>query len=586
MKFRVLAILKEYNRNIGLRVMDANETIYNYTFNKIGKLLDEGHSIKNIRKHENKLVWDSRIFDRYPIINLDEDRVWQTGLKIVIGKYEESNNTYYITINAVGDKTILEKDELIEYAKKNLTSNCEVVDRNGGSVLTFSEDIEDLPGVVFSFEKYTGHVKAVVLDRNIYELEIPDIINGTDIDGIYNIEISTKVIGHNIRHLILPESLSRAECKSSDAIKNIQSMSIKGEVKSVDLTAFEGLKKLRIDKVSNVEGRIRLPKSLEEIEFGVKPKVYKAGMFKGCSNLNVDRLLYEGLVAIEDVAFSEMGQLVEVKLPKSLRILSETSFFGCKNIERVYINNNILNIDRMSNRPIHNRYEGGALLLDSEKARLFCSYEFPISKLKGVVAPHVKIVRDKPKIDLEELRIKGYKALVVGASIRLLEPAQNIEEMIWFIKLAQDKVFNEQLHRALEDAVYNRVMVSTIENNGMYMDILTRDIAYGDGYAADLIHTENYSVILFETNVVVLISSRRKLEGYVSRQIKERIESSIVVHGAGDVGARKKLGQGVALIIPFRAFMINSNEITDISEKNGAVLINTINQGVVSVEIK
>lgn len=329
--------------------------------------------------------------------------------------------------NYRGQLAVMGSRKLILYGKRYMIANCKIVNRDGvGYVASIQGELDSIPKIEWIYDKDTGgHILRQLFSHT------NTLVIGEGINCLHKLEVVPREAAYKVLYAGIGKSLKYVNISElGSKLPNIKVLYIERLYGHIDMDSFKNIESIKIGQM-DLGYNIKFRGCVRNIKFEHRPEVYTSSMFRGCYNLDMSKLFYEGLVRIDDYAFSNNQQLVDISLPKSLKTLHTTAFDGCKNIRALRINNNDLDI---INHNIGWGMKGDLKLLleDSPNAKVHCSYEFPKSILDEYVAPHVRIVRDRPRASLDNIRNREIKGEVLGIKIKHYDTVSNVKEVVGF----------------------------------------------------------------------------------------------------------------------------------------------------------
>lgn len=553
-----VATLRVSEEDVGVRLINRNSgEIHDLIDDQIKRVLYNEGNIDNIELHSKELKWIKGNRERYPIVHKDTDEVDNRNSVVVLGRHTRVGSNVYFIANYEGRVVTINENDLIEYGKKYIVANCKVVNRGSIEyIASIQGDIKEIPQIEYGYDKSKRVLAVKINYGTINKLCVPN-----QIKFLYGIEVIPKQKAYDINYLVMPKE--RVFIKYDDIankLPNITSIEYDGQEGLNFYSKFSKLEYLKIRKVSGKywEDGVRIP--IKKIDFMEKPVVHGINAFKDCYNLGVSNLFEEGLLVIRREAFSNLEQLVNVTLPRSLRSLDATAFSGCKNIESLKISNNTLNI-------VSEYSEERELLKDSPNARLYCSNEFPKSILKRHVAPHVDIIRDKPKEVSKDIERKKVKGAVLGVEIKQNDLVDSMRGLVGFLSLVGESLFRKKIEEAIKYLTIGGLTTVIIDHDYMFLKVYFEDLDTGSGLSVELKHTESYSMVmsLQFMNIYLTSADKLRVEGL------EDISSGI----AGGVGSIGRLVNNTEFVLvpPHRHIRINRSNIEGIIEIEDRLII-------------
>ncbi len=461
---------------VGARVLNLeSRDMSDLSIEQLIYALKKDVKIRNLSLNSSgdKIDWIQGVSDRYPCICSETSQIIDNENSIIVlGKMKDKD--LYIVANYLGNVANIESSRLIEYGTHNTLANCKIVTKKGNKyVASIAGEINEIDmEPEFDYNGYDGVLTVRLPDFNLTKLEIPKMIKGYSVRTLNEFYVVPRSRADKIKHLIMPESLDiYHEGGIFEWIKNITTLEIKGRIgRGYGCEDNKGLSKLRkviINSTNSTYNMFKGLKNLREIEIKNKPNKWGREAFSGCISIDINDVLHEGLQEIDFKAFNGCTQIQEVNLPESLNILDNTAFHGCTNIKVLRINSNKLQLQGGFNG------KNRELLRDSLNAEIHCPYEFPISMLRDNVAKHVKIVRDEPKFELDELKRREVKANLIGLSINPLDIANNKETVLGFMRIIDRDSWREKIIECIKDDIKNGSWNEhIIEYKGIYVKIM------------------------------------------------------------------------------------------------------------------
>ena len=191
---------------------------------------------------------------------------------------------------------------------------------------------------------YCENLKNIIIPSSVENIGSYAFENCTHLTDI-TIPNSVKVIGdyafsncENLKNVTIPNSVKEIGEGAFWNSTSLTDITIPSSVTTIGFGAFNGctnLQNLLIDennpKYSSVDGVLYNKDKTTLIQYP-------------CANLNTDYTILDNVVAIEDRAFENSTNLVNITIPNSVKNIGEGAFRRCTSLESVSIPNSVVNL--------------------------------------------------------------------------------------------------------------------------------------------------------------------------------------------------------------------------------------------------
>jgi len=214
----------------------------------------------------------------------------------------------------------------------------------------------EIPNSVRYINKHTfynnKYIKSIVIPKSVTWIE-NNLFSGCKVEEVicksphfcvdngvlYNKEKSQvfSVFNHNIRKLILPDTVRRIGKNSFFGCKNLEHLHISKNITHIGLNPFVGCSKLKISSES----------SKYTIENGMLINK-KTKLLKYCPNSSVDDTIKipDYIQIIGRNSFSFCVNLKTLRIPNSVKIIERGAFGGCSNLRDISIPDSVKKIEK------------------------------------------------------------------------------------------------------------------------------------------------------------------------------------------------------------------------------------------------
>lgn len=572
-EFLAIATLRLNNKYIGMRLLNNyTGVVCDFENRQVSVLLRNGHEIENIELVENQLNWTKGSKDRYPFVCKDINKIGCINSVIVIGMFIGNKERYYVITNYMGEVIFVRENRLIEYGKQYIIANCKVVKRGNKSYISaIRGEVNKIRNVMYRYDKRSRTLFVKAFNKRADKVDIPKVQR-----VIADIKVYPDEYRYSVKNMSIRGSVKSTRFEViAQAFPNITDMYVEELSGPSELVDFKKLERVLIGEINGYYAKEHnLKVTIKEVKSIKNPENYGNYAFYNCVEVSPKGLFSEGLVGIGKKAMCNVKKLVHVTLPRSLRTVYTDSFEGCTNIEYFRLMGDTLYMIKPFRATVR---EGGgvtearALLLeDSPRAKLYCSYEFPKSILDKYVAPHIKIIRDKPRKIPKDIEDKIYKGRALGLELRQNDIISSIEGLIGFLSIIDEKSFRNKLINVIKDreAVWGGLDI--IEYGFIYLNVYF-DVAYNEYEGSDLVITENFIVKIGESMSVIHLISLK--------EIRKRCNNEF-----NGIGVKNKVGKSMYVIgyvmeLPHKRIRIGMENIEEIKELNEELIIRTKHDG-------
>ena len=557
----------------GVRVLDtARLETADMDKEQLYKFMRGGNKIRNMEIQGGRIKWTQGDESRYPLItDLNAPIVENADNIVILSQYEDENDgKMYVVANYKGDVNKIDEKRLLAYGLRYGLSNCKIVRRgNKRYIASIAGEIDTVDNrVEIHYDPIFDTVYANLPIMGVSKLVIPEYLsNGDRIGEINEIKVTPDIMRHNIKHLVLPESVTKITSGTLSSLPSIKKLECYGDIRTMDLGVLG-------NKCPNLEG-IKLKtigsglikafyglRELRKLEIENKPTIIKAGTYGRCINLDIKSMVYEGISKIESMAFEYCNHIESINIPKSVKQISTSAFRGCSNLKRVRIGSNTTTIERCNWNPDEK------LLEDAENVELYIPTFYPKSYIE-MIAPHVNIVRYSQG-DEEAKREKQLKARAIGLKVRSSDVAKNKQEVLAVLSMMTDEKWREAVVDCVKAEIYNGSGGDyTIEESGTFMRIY---IYTGGNYPLEKVQQakvgKNYIYIMYPEVMTVISINRNKLIQDLKDSIARGNKNGKWVYESN---------YGLNMSLPMGELDIRSSVITQIYEEGDTLIIKVRN---------
>lgn len=588
MEFTMIAVLKENNKIIGVRLLDRFDyKTKDYDFESLKKVLSIGSRVTNISIKDDKIVYTQGAVSRYPKVHIDTGKVELANSLIVIDKDSYEKGRYKI-VNYRGAVDYISEEKLVEYSKKHITSNCKIVCKGDTEFMaSIRGKIETEPNLMFKYNRKGGLLKVYIMSSNVSRVEIPKNINNKPVDRLVEIIVVPKEFRYNIKYVSVPETLREVSGHLGEVFPNLQELRIKGVLKHIDSYGLDNLEILDIEELDKLVTFLYLPNNIKEVRIRKKPEDYKDGIFADCKELNTSKLFYEGLTHIGDQAFRGMEQLKDVSLPASLITISSTAFLGCKNMKSLRINNNFLNITAGKVAHETDIYSYIEMFDDAKDMKVYCSSYYPVSKLRYFMGENVEIVEVEDYLDTKDIDNKIYKATALGYKVRRGDLAKDVDEAVGFLMLMDSDKYEQRIRDIIRKVTSkSRLSPFILDNQILFMEEVIPKI--GSLYKVlRFEETKNYYVIVTNDMLAIILKSKDMMINILQEAIlygnTDKYNMSEQVYG--DIPMEDNCKDKFVLGIPVKVVEIKFDDIAGIRDLGRQIRIKSYEKGIIKVRM-
>jgi len=230
----------------------------------------------------------------------------------------------------------------------------------------------EIPSSVRFINKHTfyenEYLRSIVIPKNAIWVEnnmfsgcrVEEVINKSpyfcvDNGVLYNKDKSQvfSVFNHNLKKLILPDSVQKIGKNSFFGCKNLEQLHISKNITHIGLNPFVGCFKLELTNESpkyTIKNGMLINKKLkllkycsnssvdDTIEIPNYIQIIGRNSFSYCVNLNTLRIP-NSVKVIERGAFGGCSNLRDINIPDSVKKIEKWAFSYCKNLSQIHISN-------------------------------------------------------------------------------------------------------------------------------------------------------------------------------------------------------------------------------------------------------
>ena len=417
MSIIAISSLKRNKQIIGANIFDTDTLkLHSLRDDDIVESLKSGKKIRNLEIKNGKINWAQGSVNRYASVNVECTPDVENANNITIAGYytlKETGTKIYVAINYKGDIVLINDNNISKYT----FSNCKIVNREGKScIVSLSGELDNLDVASRAQYKVDGEDVYVMLPfYDLTRFELPKdlkILSHGDSKAIHNLYMEPKVMRDTIKHLVLNEDITFIKGLISSPMPNLETIEFRGGVERLYKEALKNAPNISYIRLNSMKGgvgnlEIMELRKLKKVYIKELPQSYKYTSFDGCDKLDPKSLLGEGVKLIGGGTFNNCNFIEHIELPKSMELINTSAFNGCTNIRSLRINS-LIELESDSKESM--------LLRDSQKAIIYCPYDFPVNYLKRYTNKSVQIVKDKPTLNQSELAKKiNNKALMASA---------------------------------------------------------------------------------------------------------------------------------------------------------------------------